>query len=387
MKSTSLQQQNWGLKRSEAMKGSWPKLILMATGITIFILLLILWLQLREPFYQGRPLSAWLEDVVSVQNPLVVWRADYARRAKGEEAVLQMGAHAVPPLRRLMRARDSTLRLKVVAFCARRPWLRFHFRPPADKLQYWGARGIGLLGPIGKTAVPELRTLLSSPLPHIRASAATALGKMGYHSADAVPQLITLILDPDPNVRTATCRALGDLKRIANPAIPAIIRCLSDTNFPVFSAALAAVNRIGTGPTLTVPPLRGQLAQSNPRIRYDAATALGGYGTQARTAVLDLLEVVLDTDNSVRDAAAWALFTIDPDTAVKVGVTPPPILASYWSASPATVVLPAAEALEIYKAAAGVELVLKMPGPKVHGLIHWRGALSPKETSAFLEKP
>jgi HEAT repeat protein len=368
------------------MKGSRPKLISMAIGTVVFLVLVILWLQARAPVYQGRPLTAWLEDVVAIQNPMVVWRADYARRSKGEEAVVQMGTRAVPALTRLMRARDSVLRLKVVAFCAKRPWLRFHFRPPADKLQYWGTRGIGLLGPVGKAAVPELRGLLSSPFPQIRVSAATALGKMGINSTEAVPQLITLSLDPDPKVRAGTCRALGDLKRIAKSAMPALIHCLSDTNFSVFSAALTAANRIGADSSLMTLPLTGQLLQGDPRIRYDAAIALGDYGAKARTVIPELLKAVQDTNNEVRDAAAWALFEIDAETAIKTGVLPPPASTANASMGSVTLVLDALMALDIYKTIAGVELVQKLPSPTVPGLINLRGTLSPNEAAEFMEK-
>src|SRR5689334_7067473 len=114
--------------------------LIFATTLASAALVLVLFLP-REPVYKGRPLTAWLQDVVDMPTPGVLTSSDIARRSNGEEAVKQIGAGAVPTLARLMRARDSTLRLKVKAFCAKRPWLGIHFRPPADKLQYWGTQG------------------------------------------------------------------------------------------------------------------------------------------------------------------------------------------------------------------------------------------------------
>ena len=109
----------------------------------------------REPVYQERPLSAWLED-------LDYGQPSFRREAvpQAEEAVRQIGTNAVPFLVGMMRCKDSPFRKKMVALCSKQSFIKFNFRPPADTLQWRGALGIYVLGPAGKAAIPELINLL-----------------------------------------------------------------------------------------------------------------------------------------------------------------------------------------------------------------------------------
>src|SRR5207244_4134500 len=85
----------------------------------------------REPVYQGRPLSAWLED-------LDYGRPSFRREAVGqaEAAVRQIGTNAVPFLVGMMRCKDSPFRKKMVALCSKQSFIKFNFRPAADTLQW-----------------------------------------------------------------------------------------------------------------------------------------------------------------------------------------------------------------------------------------------------------
>jgi HEAT repeats len=234
-------------------------------ALTLVAVLSVVLLRPREPHYKGRPLTAWLEDWDRSFGPpgtLTIYRAEQG--AEVENALRQMGSQAVPSLRRMLRARDSRLRVKVVAFCAKRPWIPIRFRAPAEKLHRRALFGIRTLGPVGKPAVPELIELLTDPSAPTRAYAAFALSQVGPEANIAIPELIKRLTDEDGNVRAATCRTLRQAGPSAREALPGLIRCLRDTNDTVFSAALGAVLQIGAVPSDVVPPVDGAIGPERP---------------------------------------------------------------------------------------------------------------------------
>src|SRR4051794_38177930 len=75
------------------MKQRWPILLLSVTGISALAVILCWTIRPREPAYQGRSLSYWVErDVQSGWNAAI--------RALGESGPL--AAAAVPEIRRIM---------------------------------------------------------------------------------------------------------------------------------------------------------------------------------------------------------------------------------------------------------------------------------------------
>jgi HEAT repeats len=369
------------------MKRHW-KTIGAVFALALVAVLSVVLLQSREPAYKGKALSAWLQDWDnSFGPPGTPFRPELVNLI--ENAIRQMGSNAVPSLRSMLRTRDTGLRQKVVAYCSKRPWIPIHFRPPAYRLHIRGMFGIRALGAVGKPAIPELVALLSSQDWTIRAWAAGALGKIGRDANAAMSNLTMSLGDKDEHVRQAACDALADIGVSKEVVLPALMPCLRDTNDGVFNAALRTASRMGVGLSVLVPAVTGQLTQKDPRVRYEAATELGRCGDKARSAIPELLKALHDTDKDVREAAAGALMKIDPDTAAQTGVTAPPAQPAEASAGSGTLALqgPASMALDIYKAGAGVELVMKFQGP-VPGFINVRATrpLSQKEAMEFLEK-
>ncbi len=215
---------------------------IIASVIVVFVVvagIALFTFRSREPVYQERPLSAWLED-------LDYGRPSFRREAvpQAEEAVRQIGTNAVPFLVRMTRCNDSPFRKKMVALCSKQSFIKFNFRPPADTLQWRGALGIYVLGPTGKLAIPELINLLTNQHTWIRGRAAMALGKIGPDAKVAVPHLIKTLDDKDADVRACTCAGLSDLGPAAAEALPAIVNCLKETNHTVFSIALTAASNM-----------------------------------------------------------------------------------------------------------------------------------------------
>ena len=81
-----------------------------------------------DPVYQGKPLSKWLEQMDTGSWP----RTTYC---PADNAVREIGSKALPLVNQMLRARDSRLKLKLIALCREQRMLRIHFIS-ADQLHY-----------------------------------------------------------------------------------------------------------------------------------------------------------------------------------------------------------------------------------------------------------
>src|SRR2546422_11683113 len=82
------------------MKSRWRIFLIAAAAATGLVLALALWFP-KEPVYQGKPVSFWIEELARTQ-PVRIWETD--RPAK--EALRTLGTNAVPYLAKAMRSRS-----------------------------------------------------------------------------------------------------------------------------------------------------------------------------------------------------------------------------------------------------------------------------------------
>src|SRR5438094_5211050 len=107
-------------------------LIAAVLAVTLFAGVVLLALR-REPSYQGRRLTSWMEDLlptalswnfsgygsgVAVYFPPGPVRVPYDLDLKAREAIGRIGTNGLPTLVRLVRREDSPLGKKVL------PWLK-----------------------------------------------------------------------------------------------------------------------------------------------------------------------------------------------------------------------------------------------------------------------
>jgi hypothetical protein len=236
-------------------------------------------LRLREPVYQGRRLSVWLE----------ILRKE---RANGNDpyagpAIRHIGTNALPVLIEWLHARDTPLKQMVMTWLQKQKLVHFNFKS-ADQRRGEAILGYDALGPLASVQVLSLSGILTN--------------------------------DPSPDVRQAAAQALAAIGPEARLAASALFHAAKDTNNVVRDCAFIALARIRPDPHLTVPILVAGL--DDPNLRALAAHALGEYGPEARAAVPALLRM-LATNNSaslVRNVAAAALKAIDPEAAARAGV-------------------------------------------------------------------
>ncbi|HTV43097.1 MAG TPA: HEAT repeat domain-containing protein [Candidatus Sulfotelmatobacter sp.] len=252
--------------------------------------------RLSEPEYDGRKLTAWLEDEHDSGIPDI----DPA------SAIRRMGTNAVPFLVQMLQANDSPFKRKCMDLLSRQHWVHFHILYDFQKRSL-ALQGLGILGPDAKAAIPDLANLLSTgnqdvdtdtvllALSEIGPDAVPVLGKaltnsnsaVRWHAAQAlgsmavpssVPWLLAALKHPDPHTRLCAARALARFPRQADVIVPALLNCVDDPDSGV---------------------------------RANVAGSLGNFGGYARPAFPKLLTMVADANETVSDNATYALMHID----------------------------------------------------------------------------
>src|ERR1041384_3348881 len=112
--------------------------------IAIAAIAMLAWdvIRSREPSYQGKPLSLWLEEARREIKDAWVEESGDTARAK---AIRSIGPAAIPQLIRMGGTRDSNVRRMLVQLATDHPPLRIHIRP-VKEIQEEGACGFLVLG-------------------------------------------------------------------------------------------------------------------------------------------------------------------------------------------------------------------------------------------------
>jgi RNA polymerase sigma factor (sigma-70 family) len=241
-------------------------ILLLAAGTTA---LTVKVMERGEPTYEGKTLSAWLEES---KNSLGIDASDteFTRRQKREsvqktyEAVEHIGPRAIPILVAWVANTTNGLGNILAAGCIQK------------------------LGPMAKSAVPGLIAILGSNDEMARYSAFNVLQRIGPSANEALPAILDHIQhDPSENMRSFAVTTLannGIGRSDPETVLPILIECLKPAN--------NAINR------------------------PDTLRALAGLGMNAKTAVPAVLPYLNNPDKEVRQAATNALMEIEPSLAI-----------------------------------------------------------------------
>ncbi|MDB6068147.1 MAG: putative lyase [Pedosphaera sp.] len=235
----------------------------------------------REPVYQGKRLSEWLQRY---DNPFPVYHSAYFHEA--DEAVRHIGTNAIPTLLRKLRAKDFPFAGQLLALSRKQHIFNFNYTSAATQWQE-GYLGFRALGAEGREVVPELLAMYENK----------SLGEKAY-----------------------IARSLGAIGPAARAAVPALVRGLADMNRNSDYLAAIALGEINSEPELAVPALVKWIGHQRSVYRLKAADLLGHFDADAKPAIPALLELLEDGDPSTRLAAGEALARIDPEATAKFAV-------------------------------------------------------------------
>jgi len=268
----------------------------------------------REPCYNGRPLSYWL--------------AQFGKNDQADAALLSLGTNCVPALLRKIQARDSRWKVKLIELADSQTIVRIEWRTALDEhmlahdafwhlrdraqsaveplanmylqgdpdLQERVAEALEGIGPAASAAVPVLIKGMTSPNERVRASTAEALGQIRSRPELVVMVLTKALCDPAAGVRRAAAGGLACLQTNARPAVPELVQAATDPNESVRSEVMDALRLTRGDPQIVVPVLMTALNDPSGHVRGRAALAIGAFGTNAVAAVPLLAKLVVETN-------------------------------------------------------------------------------------------
>jgi hypothetical protein len=161
----------------------------------------------REPRYEGRTLTQWLEDIdhtATFHSPTDKFPA--AR----SHAIKQIGTNAIPFLLKKLAARDTAFEKSMKSLLARQSLIHIHFTPPLYDPTH-GLLGLQILGKDADSAAPALALLTQSPDQTTRLLALHSLYLIKADKEAFLPVLLRLLHDQDSVVRGKSAERLNEI--------------------------------------------------------------------------------------------------------------------------------------------------------------------------------
>ncbi len=192
-----------------------PKWVHIALAVWLATLAgLITWevLRLREPVYHGKRLSVWLNayrmhGLAGVET----WQVRVEQQ-EADEAVRHAGTNALPTLLRMLRAKDSALKVKFMELAERQHVIKIR-HTPAEELNYRACWAFKVLRAKAQSAVPSLIEIANQDISHgPQCYAIAALGAIGPPAQEAIPRLLGWATNADSMVRYYAVNALAGIR-------------------------------------------------------------------------------------------------------------------------------------------------------------------------------
>jgi hypothetical protein len=161
----------------------------------------------REPSYQGRTLTQWLEEAEYKKTFGI--RIE-ARLIACTNALKQMGTNAIPFLVKRITARDSAFEARIKLLLGKQSVINFHFKDD-DREAGLAWVGFNLLGKDAESAIPALTTLTKDSDKTKRHLALIMIEATLPEKEVFLPILLRSLHDQDISPRTISARILARL--------------------------------------------------------------------------------------------------------------------------------------------------------------------------------
>ena len=264
-------------------------------------------LRSREPKYQGKRLSQWLEEYDRT--------GAMEKTGPASEAIRAMGTNALPHLFAHIKHRDSPLKQKFFGLVQKQHWLKL---PPYRENRYFSAALLALktLGPDANPLVHELLKVFENP--DTFKEGGLALFSIGPAS---IPALEQACRNSNVLVRADAALFIAKLPRDYTGEYQGYYCAWHKPRAELETRLYIAkvVNEYD------IWELTLMLKSSNAAVRRASADALAIYYHQSnnedpKSSVRMLVKTLNDPDRDVRNSARLALKKIDRAAAEKAGV-------------------------------------------------------------------
>jgi HEAT repeat protein len=260
----------------------------------------------REPHYQGRTLTSWLQQCND--TPL----DETQRLSEAQTAVRAIPFKQVlPELLKLVKAKDDPISLWMID---RSDKFRIQFLKwrSAEDFQQLGIAGFEVLGTNAAPVVEELAKLLDE-----KDHAFTAERCLVFVGKPAELVFCRALTNQDSSIRQWSVDNLAAVTDDVAVYIARIKPRLEDSSEAVRVTTVDAIGIQTSAPELAVPILVAALKDSSDEIRLHAINSLANFGTNALVAFPILTNLVSEVGN-VADAALRTLTIIAPDKALPI---------------------------------------------------------------------
>jgi len=231
----------------------------LLVGLAMLLLGLVCYLVFRlphEPVYQGKALSVWLQTYNSASGP---GRGSPAWK-ETDDALGHIGTNAIPLLLRMLRARDSGLKLRLVAWAQKQQFIKIHFVPAAAR-NIEASRAFIDLGNTAKGAIPDLiKAYEETQSVDAWSAIEDAFAWIGPDARPALPLLLRATTNSNNRVRANALWALGEIHAEPDSCVPALLRGLNGGDAWVQTSAAHALGMFGPDASAAIPAL-AQFAQ------------------------------------------------------------------------------------------------------------------------------
>jgi HEAT repeat protein len=265
----------------------------------------------REPHYQGRSLTSWLQQ--SWDTPLM----ETQRLAEAQTAIRSIGPKKVlPKLLKLVQSEDDPISMTImhigdefrISDDIGDRFIRWH---SAEDLWWLGERGFEVLGTNGAPAAEALGKLLDKPRRLLVIG--RCLESIGKPAEPVICQALT---NQDVAVRQWAVEQLASVTDDVEVYITRIKPRLHDASDAVRVTTVDAIGVQTSAPELAVPLLIEALKDS--AVSANAAGALANFGTNALVAFPILTNLVEHGGPNVAGAALKTIVILDSDQALPI---------------------------------------------------------------------
>jgi len=289
------------------------RLALIACGIfAVGLTWMLLVPREREPSYQGRKLSEWVEFASqSIWTPSG-WQVSDAKLHEIDQArsaLRTIGTNALPPALKWIRYDPSPFRQRIVALAKKRFPSRVsrYFTNPEHR----AAQAVAVfeaLGADARPAIPELTRLARTSSGEKRSYG--CIDSLHYIGSEALPNILMLVTNSPPLTRWS---AVSQLRYVPNPepAVPVLAQCLDDKDSRLADKAAETLSSI-VGLCAVTKELTNCMRSLSNQGRVRAIRAIYLAAPTPTDAANALVPYLNDADFSVREASTNALRAMAP---------------------------------------------------------------------------
>jgi hypothetical protein len=295
-------------------------IIVLVACVLVGIGAVAIWPGEREPEYNGKKLSEWLNRYEESRL-----RQDKQNQRVAADAIQHIGTNALPCLVKWIQYGRPAWKDRIAGLVLKtRSKMLARWYMNAERLRFEAIRGFEVLGPEAAAAVPQLAKIVNSSRGGF--SQRWALDALSHIGKDAFPTLLAALENPETDFIAADCICQMAKHGVdISPAIPTfllmdrqtdeLVKRLEQPNartlHPGYYYVLSTL--LFENRPFLIPALTKCLHHPNNDVRIEAAKALGRLGQDARPAAPALREALDVRVIAVQEAALSALEKIAPE--------------------------------------------------------------------------